>query len=414
MSEHEHFEELCALAALGQISPRELAELNAHIEECDSCRTMQDDFAHVVHQGLPLADPEATNPRMRSAWIWSKDDYRQRFLARARAEGFHFSDEVERRRSLLDRLSFSFLRPSLATGLALLVLVTTGILAYRWRGSTVKLQRQVSELSQTRDLLQARLAEEASSKASLETERSRTQDARAAALAHANALEQQLQETIAEAKSLQIDLERAGVRAGDLESRLQEEERRSAALRGEIQKLRAARTDDAAIMAAQEGRLKELSEQIDAQTEILERERQLLAAGRDIRDLMGARNLHIIDVFDVDGNGKDRRPFGRVFYTEGKSLIFYAFDLANPRHGNAKRSFQAWGEREGVSGSAKSLGIFYVDDQAQKRWVLKVEDPELLHQIDAVFVTVEPFGGTDKPTGQKLLYAYLSNKANHP
>jgi hypothetical protein len=55
-----------------------------------------------------------------------------------------------------------------------------------------------------------------------------------------------------------------------------------------------------------------------------------------------------------------------------------------------------------------------VDDHAQKRWVLKVTDPEKLKAINSVFVTVEPLGGTQRPTGKKLLYAYLVTQANHP
>jgi hypothetical protein len=55
-----------------------------------------------------------------------------------------------------------------------------------------------------------------------------------------------------------------------------------------------------------------------------------------------------------------------------------------------------------------------MDDQAQSRWALKVEDPNLLTAINSVFVTVEPHGGTEKPTGKKLMYAYLRNPINHP
>jgi hypothetical protein len=40
---------------------------------------------------------------------------------------------------------------------------------------------------------------------------------------------------------------------------------------------------------------------------------------------MGARELHIVDVFDTDGKGRTKKPFGRAFYTQGKSLIFYEF-----------------------------------------------------------------------------------------
>jgi hypothetical protein len=49
--------------------------------------------------------------------------------------------------------------------------------------------------------------------------------------------------------------------------------------------------------------------------------------GQDVRQLISARNLHILEVHDVDGGGKSARAFGRVFYAEGQTLIFYAFDL---------------------------------------------------------------------------------------
>jgi hypothetical protein len=126
---------------------------------------------------------------------------------------------------------------------------------------------------------------------------------------------------------------------------------------------------------------------------------------------MTARNLHIIDVHDQDARGESH-PFGRIFLTEGKLLIFNAYDLDTAQIKNA--SFQAWGQRTDGGKSAVNLGIFYVDDQKQSRWALKVEDPDLLKTIDSVFVTVEPSGGTKKPSGKKLMYAYLCNPINHP
>jgi hypothetical protein len=53
-----------------------------------------------------------------------------------------------------------------------------------------------------------------------------------------------------------------------------------------------------------------------------------------------------------------------------------------------------------------------VDAKAQGRWVLKVENPELVKEISSVFVTVEPSSGGNQPNGQKVLYAYLG-EANH-
>jgi hypothetical protein len=46
----------------------------------------------------------------------------------------------------------------------------------------------------------------------------------------------------------------------------------------------------------------------------------------EARNLFGARDLHIVDVYDVAGDGKTKRTYGRVYYVEKKLLVFYAFD----------------------------------------------------------------------------------------
>jgi len=46
--------------------------------------------------------------------------------------------------------------------------------------------------------------------------------------------------------------------------------------------------------------------------------------------------------------------------------------------------------------------------------VLKFDNPKELDEIDAVFVTVEPKGGSHKPSGKSLLFAYLKMNPNHP
>jgi hypothetical protein len=45
---------------------------------------------------------------------------------------------------------------------------------------------------------------------------------------------------------------------------------------------------------------------------------------------------------------------------------------------------------------------------------LRLDDPAKLAQIDAVFVTIEPHGGSERPTGKAFLYAYLKKDPNHP
>jgi hypothetical protein len=251
----------------------------------------------------------------------------------------------------------------------------------------------------------------------LETDLRRAREENAALLARAKAAEEQLQTAVSQNQTLQVALQ-AEIASGkgverDLSAKLNEATATINRITGELGNLRERRSTDASLIAVQESRLKDWAEKLKEQSEAIERQKQLLVADRDIRDLMTARNLHIIDVFDVDGKGDTRRTFGRVFYTQGKSLNFYAFDLEDKRVLNANYAFQAWGYQES-GGQSRNLGIFYVDDRKQNRWALKFNDPRTLAQIDTVFVTIEPPGGSPKPTGQKLLYAYLKNKPNHP
>ncbi len=66
---------------------------------------------------------------------------------------------------------------------------------------------------------------------------------------------------------------------------------------------------------------------------------------RDIRDLMGARDLYVAEVYDVKRDGSTQKSYGRVFYTKGKSLIFYAYDLNEEPEARDASTFQAWGRR---------------------------------------------------------------------
>jgi hypothetical protein len=73
-------------------------------------------------------------------------------------------------------------------------------------------------------------------------------------------------------------------------------------------------------------------------------------------------------------------------------------------------AFQVWGEKDAPQGEKAhplNLGILYMDGESNCRWVLRLDDPKQLPEIDAVFVTVEPHGGSRKPTSKPFLYALL-------
>jgi hypothetical protein len=189
-------------------------------------------------------------------------------------------------------------------------------------------------------------------------------------------------------------------------------ERDLGASQEQLQKAQAHASAIEADLVTQQYQIKDLTAQLDTQKLNTERERELMAAGHEIRDLMGARDLHMIDVRDVDLKGNWKQPYGRIFLTDNKQLIFYAFDL-NKAAGHDK-SFQVWGQKFDNQSSTVSLGTFHLDDQKQSRWIMKVSNPQLLSSIDSIFVTVENSAGGKRPTGKPLMNAYLRNPINHP
>src|SRR5580704_925022 len=87
--DHTHFEELCMLASVGQISAPEFQELSDHIRECDRCRDSYADFVRLTHEQLPLV-PAAQASASEPAGLFQKaasKRYKARFAARARERG---------------------------------------------------------------------------------------------------------------------------------------------------------------------------------------------------------------------------------------------------------------------------------------------------------------------------------------
>jgi hypothetical protein len=200
-----------------------------------------------------------------------------------------------------------------------------------------------------------------------------------------------------------------------LSVQLHEAEQANPSIQAELATLRAERDRTQLRAVSLESKIDELTAATRDQERRLKDNEQYLASDRDIRELMGARQLYIADVYDVDSRSRTRKSFGRVFYTQGKSLIFYAFDL-DPGVKNVN-AYQVWGRKEtppGLQARPKSLGILYLDSESNHRWVMRFDDPKQLEELDAVFVTVEPRGGSTKPTSKPFLYALLRQEANHP
>jgi len=428
-SHPEYYEELCALAASGQISESEFVELQDHLQQCEECRSTYAEFIDLVHSKLPLVHPEVVGSAKLPGFFSERPSYRERFVARARKEGLTVSNPPFSPSHKSGVWSWLRMRYAQVATVALAVLLlAVGVLAYNLHHSNLRYLNLASERSSVNTPARREVTPESPEsgtapasvvaptpapallkETAADAELAKVRNDQAAAEARSKTLEEQLTRVATELEALRSENETTNVSRGELEKKLKEAEQVANAIKEDLQEIRQARSKDSLTIGAQDLQIQKLSEKLTEQAEMLEQERILLEASRDVRDLMGARTFHIADVYDVDSKGKDQRSFGRVFTTEGKSvLIFYAFDLNDRNTAKRNASFQVWGKRGPAQSSAHNLGLFQIDDQKQNRWVLRFEDPRILAEIDSVFVTVEPPGGSVQPTGRQFLFAYLN------
>lgn len=183
----------------------------------------------------------------------------------------------------------------------------------------------------------------------------------------------------------------------------------------ELASVRSKQATTDAITIAQQAEIQSLNQKLSEKSARDQNERRFALASEDVRSLISARNLHIIDVYDTDSKGKTSAAFGRIFYTEGKSLVFYAYDLNGKRSDAGTYAFYVWGKRDADPQQIKNLGALAMDNQGQRRWIFSITDPKVLGSIDSLFVTLESAQvPADQPKGKRFLTAFLGTPANHP
>ncbi len=438
MDSHEEYLELCAASTAGELSGEEEKKLEGHLAVCASCRRAKHEYEMTVQEAVSsLADDLVSHPESPA---WSVEHAEAAFFKRlktgqvSRPSGEDAAGETEveptGRRFTYRPSRIPWAELWMPFAACVILAFALGIVAYR-SGlkrstdtaqqktaapslSTGSLEEQISDLGHERAQLLAKLADDDRAAKDLKREVVEQTDE----IKHLRALnDTAIARTQSEEHSSATEETEISRRDGELaaaQTKLQELQAKADALNQ--QREGAAKHGEA--LEAKVGELTQLArdrgQALDQQQAEIAKQHELLEHDRDIRELMGARDLYIAEVHDVGGTGETDKTYGRVFYTKGKSLIFYAYDLDQEAGLKNASTFQAWGRRGVDKQQALSLGIFYEDNANKKRWILKFDDPRALANIDAVFVTVEPSGGSHHPSGKQLLFAYLRVNPNHP
>jgi len=432
MEPHGRFLELCAISTSGDLTEEEKKTLQGHLTECSKCRQALKEFEAAAGIGMPLLHPHLSNTDslelvsvpVEVAKAAAAHQTKQMETPREEADPIQQSGAVRfphRDGGRHMQVNWNYVWTPFAA--AVVLTVALGIYSFqvgKHRGQEVvqvtpnidarrvdALEQTISDASHDREVLKVQLADRDRMIVEL---RRKVGDQAAALNEMKNAqinLEHSLQSDKTEKQQVAQERSTLSQQMDIAQTSLQKTQE-------ELDSLRQQRAQDQSRAESFEAQIRELHGQLREQEQEVGKQQELLAHDRDIRELMGARELYIAEVYDVARDGQTQKPYGRIFYTKGKSLIFYAYDLDQQAGYKSASTFQAWGSHGLDKQQATSLGVFYEDNAAKKRWVLKFDDPKKLEQINAVFVTVEPNGGSHKPSGKPLLFAYLKVEPNHP
>jgi anti-sigma factor RsiW len=408
MYEHEHYETLCAAAVAGQITEPEWNVLRAHLASCSSCTESLASFGRL---STDLIYEQASRPPDQQI-----AQLRKRFLKRAAAEGFSASRhqpffEVPK------RWQWSWwVGATVAATLVLFAALEFGISLNR---------RSTNRTGQTVVQTEAERLTPPLTTATPGAVQSPNGSGITAAKADGdeNSLQQEVEQSNARSKAFEEEksqlLTKLAEQRRELETRaaliaILKEERntdtsRLADAQSSLEKAKSEKDATEVQFAVQQNEIRDLSEKLRLQSAQLDSDRALF--GKNGQSILAARNLHIIDVYDADGNGKRRKSFGRLFYEEGKRLVFYAYDLSDASHPGPH--FYAWGADKSDPHFVARLGILHNDGNGEGRWELTFENSGVLSKIDSVFVTAENKEVT-KPKGRRVLFAVLGGAPNHP
>ena len=432
MEPHDRFLELCAISTSGDLTEEEQKTLQGHLPECPECCQALKEFEAAACIGMPLLHPHLSKPDSLEPTSISTED--------AKAAPVHTAKQMEEpnrkgepiqqggglrfpRRNGDRHMQVNWNYVWMPFAAAVVLTVALGIYSFQVgerRGQEVLmvtpnsdarkvdvLEKTISDAGHDREALKAQLAD----RDRMIVELRRQVGDQTAALDEMKSAQINLEHSL---QSDQAEKHQVAQERSTLSQQMDVAQTSLQKTQAELDSLRQQRAQDQSRAESFEAQIRDLHGQLRDQEQEVGKQQELLAHDRDIRELMGARELYIAEVYDVARDGQTLKPYGRVFYTKGKSLIFYAYDLDQQAGLKRASTFQAWGSRGTDRQQATSLGVFYEDNAAKKRWVLKFDDPKKLEQINAVFVTVEPNGGSHKPSGKPLLFAYLKVDPNHP
>jgi DNA repair exonuclease SbcCD ATPase subunit len=343
---HDEFLELCAVSTSGQLSEEEQNRLQEHLAVCPACREALREYESVVNDAIPAIGAEQSS-RIDPGPSWLQSRAEKAFFERLAKEEGHQSGDAEKRNG--DPVPFRRVLPIapestwrhvwMLYAAGILLFITLCLSAY-WVGvrhgtdfakatplpastqipatqSASSLEEQLSDAAHEREITRAQVAQRDQALATLR----RQLEKQSSAISRLKEAQDRLQADLQSDQAGQQDLVQ---QRNELGQKLEVAQGESQTLQQQVASLTQQSTGETTEAKALGAKVNDLTRLLQDRETALNQQDELLAHDRDIRELMGARNLYIAEVYDTDEKGATRKPYGRVLYTKEKNMIFLA------------------------------------------------------------------------------------------
>lgn len=396
MANHEHYAELCAgataaVAHSGQLSEDEWRELIEHLPSCAECQALIGDFAEVSFNLTQRSNAVGTsaNTSLRLRLHPGKKSPQRITVVPSNA---CTEPQLGGRRRNASRMIWVGL--AVAASMAVCFAAGLRVAGYRDRPG-VPTQAGDMHPSATPDPAAVLVEENTRLAARLSAAEQRATDA----LIESRSTESKLNSRVAELEGANAELTRRESDAASQSAQLQTD---LGNLRSENEANHNSVVRAEAEVADRRVELKRISTQ-------LEDEKRKNASLTEAQDFLENPDSRVLPIYDHDENGQVLS--GRLLYTPGRELVFYAYNLPSGVTKGAEIALCVWGEKPATHEPIRNLGVLRADSNKAGRWKLEFHDPNVLAKIDSVFVTAERSSTVVEPHGKKMFQASLDLKA---
>ena len=362
---HDEFLELCAVSTSGQLTEEDQRRLQEHLVVCSSCREALQQYEAIIRHAIPAMAADETPENLEAGPRWSEKRAESALFDRiAREEGkpgidrngpIQIRSQNSARRVLSPASAAAWRRVWALYAAGILLFIGLGFCAYQVgirRGTNaakvtaahpdtqnqISLEEKLSDASHEGEVAHAQVKERDSVIADLRREL----EQQSAKMDQMKAAQEQSEAALRNADAGRQELIQQRTEA---EQKFNAAQLSAQALQTKLDSIAEKSSQDAKQAATLDAKVNELTNLLHQRDAAVDQQQELLAHDRDIRELIGARDLYVAEVYDVARNGATQKPYGRVFYTKGKSLIFYAYDLDQQTVAKNASTFQVWGRR---------------------------------------------------------------------